>query len=269
MKASTINARFAMLSVVFNYHKIPKDLNLLKSIRKLPDPNKHGRKRILSIDDEFARILQHEPDEELRDIYSTCYYTAARVGITAVRLEKDECDLENEVINVPPEKNKGMSQYKKGYTIPIDGRIFQVLYRRKYETAPLTVEEAKRRYSLYCKGLNDKQIGGLVDEAENYLFPSVVFYGWKKFACRVGDAFKSACKNKKDKKASVKNACIHDCRRSAGTRFYNRTKDLYKTMKFLGHLNPNTTAKYLHIEVTDLFDGVEPVKDNPLRRKYN
>ena len=48
----------------------------------------------------------------------------------------------------------------------------------------------------------------------------------------------------------------HDFRTTAATRHYNKTKDIMKTQKFIGHASSKTTERYIKLDEQQLLDSV-------------
>jgi integrase len=264
MKESTINMRLANLATVLKFHKIPDYMNPLKGLRRLADPARFGRDRIVS-DEELNKILALTVDKELYDYYIFLRYTGARADITAARLMWADISLENEIIHVPKDKNKGKKGYKHGYDIEIDGRLFPTLVQRFNQSASLTLQECRKMYPFLI-GHADSEILPLLGEARKYIFPSYFL------RCALGNvslySYAGGEFRKNYRSLGIDQTYLHDLRRTAGTEYYQRSGgDIVATRDFLGHTDIGTTQKYLHIQKIARHSlGVEPVKDNPFKK---
>jgi len=250
-----------------------------RKIKLVPEP-KDGRKKMRVTDEDFKKILtkvhnlngsekkqwiNNSWDEQfLDDFYDFLIYlryTGIRDRALLNMMWKVNINFISEKIFVP----EWMGKERTGsYEIFIDGRIFDSLVQRKLnrKNRAKQVSESLLLNSSSIRRANQEELQERLQKAEGHLFPDVVLRGGQCFYLKCNSFFKWICRE-----LDLKNYNLHDLRRAAAQEWYEKSGDIVKVSKALGHRTIEMTEEYLDIDSPNfdsLFNPIEPSSHRPL-----
>lgn len=207
---------FRNLRTFFNWALI-NDYIESSPMEKIKPPKLPQRRPAWITREQLETILNKEPKQQLRDIYTLLFYTGLRAN-ELLTLTWDNIDLENKQIHIVNQRDFRTKTLKER-TVPLNEKAFEIISLQP-----------------------TREIGGLL----------FIKNGVKLNVDYVSKKFKKAILETNIDRSIH----LHSLRHSFASNLIRSGNSIYKVCKLLGHTRIATTEIYAHLQPNDLIETV-------------